>query len=341
MKKPYYILSSGRLKRRENTLAFEQEIKGDSGEDKIERKIVPVEVIDSIFVFGEVDLNVKVLNFLAQNKIPVHFFNYYEHYTGSFLPKEHLISGHILIKQVEFYLNGELRLEIAMEFIKSANHNIIKTLKYYQTRYGGFDEIISDILSICDKVSKSGSIPELMGLEGLIHKRYFDAWNLILSADKDVFKFEGRERRPPSNPINALISFGNSLLYATVLNEIYKTQLNSGVSYLHEPGERRFSLALDLSEIFKPLLVDRLIFSMINHKEIRVEHFDVDLNFAYLNKKGRNVFISEFDEKLKTTVKHPKLKRNVSYRTLIRLECYKLMKHILGEEKYEGFKIWW
>ncbi len=104
---------------------------------------------------------------------------------------------------------------------------------------------------------------------------------------------------------------------------------------------RRFSLALDIVEIFKPLLVDRLIFSMINHKQIRAEHFEIELNYAYLNEKGRKVFISEFDEKLKTTIKHLRLSRSVSYKTLIRLECYKLMKHILGEERYEGFKIWW
>lgn len=337
MKKPLYILRSGKIRRKENTLFFELE----SGDNEIKRKVLPIETIDSIFIFSEVDLNVRVLNFLGQKNIPVHFFNYYGYYTGSFYPREYAVSGNVIVRQVQFYLDQNLRLEIAREILISSSHNILKTLKYYQSRYGGFEEIISDIELIASNFSLAGSVFELMGIEGQIQKRYFDAWNMILKSNEDVFKFEGRERRPPVNPINALISFGNSLLYAVVLDEIYKTQLNPSISYLHEPGTRRFSLSLDLSEIFKPLLVDRVIFSLINHKQIRAEHFDEDLNYTYLNEKGKKILISEFDEKLGTTIRHPKLRRSVSYRNLIRLECYKLIKHIIGEERYEGFKIWW
>jgi CRISPR-associated protein Cas1 len=110
---------------------------------------------------------------------------------------------------------------------------------------------------------------------------------------------------------------------------------------LHQPGERRFSLSLDISEIFKPIIVDRIIFSVINQKMVQQGHFDQELNMCYLNDKGRAIFQREFDEKLNTIIKHPKLKRSVSYRRLIRLECYKLIKHILDEEEYEGLKMWW
>lgn len=339
MKKPLYILKSGRLRRKDNTIVFEPST-SESDETK-ERKVIPIETIDSIFIFGEVDMNTKAFNFLSQNQIPVHIFDYYGHYSGTFAPRDESISGYVVVKQVEFYLNHELRIEIAKEIVKSAGHNIIKNLKYYQTRYGGLEDVIKDIQDILNNIDSSDNVSSLMGIEGQITKRYFDAWNIIIKANDDVFKFESRERRPPTNPINALISFGNSLLYSVVLDEIYKTQLNPAVSFLHEPGTRRFSLSLDLSEIFKPLLVDRIIFSMINHKQIRPEHFDEDLNYSYLNNAGRKVFISEFDQKLDTTIKHPKLKRSVSYRTLIRLECYKLIKHIIGEDRYEGFKIWW
>ena len=146
---------------------------------------------------------------------------------------------------------------------------------------------------------------------------------------------------PPDNPINALISFGNSMMYSSILTEIYHTQLNPTISFLHEPGERRFSLSLDISEIFKPIIVDRIIFSAINQRMIQAVHFDKDLNMCYLNQKGRTIFQREFDNKLNTIIKHPKLKRNVSYRRLIRLECYKLIKHILDQEKYEGLRMWW
>jgi len=141
--------------------------------------------------------------------------------------------------------------------------------------------------------------------------------------------------------INCLISFGNSLVYSTVLAEIYNTQLNPTVSYLHEPFERRFSLALDLAEIFKPFIADRVIFKLINKKMIDESHFSKELNYCLLNDKGKRVFLEAYDERLKTTIEHRNLGRKVSYQRLIRLECYKLIKHLLGIKKYEPFVIWW
>jgi CRISPR-associated protein Cas1 len=128
--------------------------------------------------------------------------------------------------------------------------------------------------------------------------------------------------------VNALISFGNSLLYSTVLSEIYHTQLNPTISYLHEPFERRYSLALDLSEIFKPILVDRLIFYLVNKRMLKEEDFEKDINYCLLNEKGRKIFLKEYDERLKKIIKHRELNRKVSYRRLIRLEAYKLMKQL-------------
>jgi len=141
--------------------------------------------------------------------------------------------------------------------------------------------------------------------------------------------------------LNALISFGNSLLYATTLGAIYRTQLRPTISFLHEPGDRRFSLALDISAVFKPLLVDRLIFKVLNTKMLGTDDFDKDLNYCYLKEKGRKVFVQEYDQRLKTTISHRNLGRKVSYRRLIRLECYKLIKHLMGVQEYRGFRAWW
>jgi CRISPR-associated protein Cas1 len=138
--------------------------------------------------------------------------------------------------------------------------------------------------------------------------------------------------------INCLISFGNSLLYGTVLTEIYHTQMNPTISYLHEPGERRYSLALDLSEVFKPVIVDKVIFNLVNNRIIKQEHFHEELKGCYLTDYGRRVFLNEYDEKLRATIKHPKLGRSVSYQRLIRLECYKIVKHLLGEAEFRGYR---
>ena len=152
---------------------------------------------------------------------------------------------------------------------------------------------------------------------------------------------KNRVKRPPDTPINALISFVNGLIYSLCLNEIYRTQLNPLISFLHEPGERRFSLSLDLAEVFKPILGDRLIFKLINKGQLKDNLFIKELNSCYLNENGRKLVVKEFEEKLKTVITHPKLDKKVSYRRLVRIECYKLQKHILGEDEYEGLKMWW
>ena len=141
--------------------------------------------------------------------------------------------------------------------------------------------------------------------------------------------------------INSLISFVNSLLYSVALSEIYKTNLSPYISYLHEPGTRRFSLSLDITEIFKPLIVDRMIFAMLNKNQLSIKDFEKDSNFTYLKETGRKKILVEFDDRLNKTIKHKDLNRSVSYRYMMRLECYKLIKHITGEKDYEGFKMWW
>ena len=141
--------------------------------------------------------------------------------------------------------------------------------------------------------------------------------------------------------INSLISFVNSLIYSKVLSEIYKTQLTPTISYLHEPGVRRFSLCLDISEVFKPLIGDRLIFSLLNRRQITEDSFTKELNFLHLKKESSRLIAQELEKSLKKTIMHKELGRQVSYQYLMRLEAYKLIKHLIGEKQYEGFKIWW
>ena len=131
------------------------------------------------------------------------------------------------------------------------------------------------------------------------------------------------------------------MIYAKILSEIYHTQLNPTISYLHEPGARRFSLCLDVSEVFKPLIGDRLIFSLLNRKQITEDSFTKELNFLHLKKEASALISRELEERLKKTIMHKELGRQVIYQYLIRLEAYKLIKHLIGEKEYDGFKIWW
>jgi len=145
----------------------------------------------------------------------------------------------------------------------------------------------------------------------------------------------------PRNPLNSLISFGNSVIYTSILSEIYKTHLDPRVGYLHSSNLRRFSLNLDVSEIFKPIIVDRVIFTIVGKGEFTEKHFEKGVEGVVLNGVGREIFLKRFEEKMASTIKHKELGREVSYRRLIRMELYKLEKHFLGDKEYQPFLAYW
>ena len=330
MKQSYYLYKSGRLQRKDNTLEI---VYKDNT-----KKVIPVERVDDIYVMTEFDFNTSLLNFLSKYGIRVHYFNYYGFYTGTYYPKEQLVSGKLLVKQVEHYTNKIKRVEIAKAFIDAASYNIRRNLKYYNNRGKKLDNYISEIESLRKVINRCKDVEELMGIEGNIRKVYYDSWKEIINQD---IEFDKRVKNPPDNAINSLISYVNTIIYTRVLGEIYKTQINPTISYLHEPSERRFSLCLDVAEIFKPIIADRLIFSMLNKKQITESDFEKGLNFLYIKEKARKEITKQIDMRLQTTIKHRTLGRDVSYEYLIRLEIYKLIKHLTGEIKYEGFKMWW
>lgn len=293
---------------------------------------------DEIYIFGEISTNTKLLNFLSQKGIVMHVFNYYGFYSGSFYPRETNISGYLLVEQVRHYDDDQKRITIAREILKAASYNIYRNLRYYNGRGIDLNEPMKKIQALRNRLNYGENINEIMGVEGNIRRIYYSTWNDIIKQD---IEFQKRVKRPPNNMINTLISFVNSLIYTTVLSEIYKTQLNPTISYLHEPGTKRFSLCLDIAEIFKPLIGDRMIFSMLNKKQITEDDFEKESNFLYLKEPGRKKILMEYDNRLRRTVYHKDLARDVSYRHLMRLECYKLIKAIIKEKEYKGFKIWW
>ena len=323
MDKPLYITSDGILSRRSNTLYF---INKDG------KRPIPIEIISEIYCYGRVSLKSGATSLLLKKKIATHFFNKYGYYEGTLYPRDCNISGTVLLKQAEHHLHKKKRQYIAKEFVEAIKHNILQTLRYYEKK----GKNISDIINSIENIQPDGEPDQLMGHEGYIWSLYYKAFPLILKG----FEFERREIRPPTTELNAMISFGNSLLYSTVLSEIYNTHLNPAISYLHEPMERRFSLSLDIADIFKPVIVERIVFKLINTGTIKKDHFERDIGIL-LNPKGREIFLNEYQNKLETTVLHPVLKRRVSYRYLIRLEAYKIIKHLLGDKKYKGFRMWW
>lgn len=334
MKKTIYIFQSGELKRKDNSLYFENE--------EI-RKFIPVEDTNDIFIFGEVNVSKKFLEFASQKEICVHYFNHYGYYMGTFYPREHLNSGHVILKQAEYYMDKEKRLQLARIFIKGSIGQMIQVLKYYRSRVSKGEDNINDVLdqfsNDVEKLKLAKTVEELMGAEGNARERYYSTFDYIIN--NPDFVFERRSKRPPHNRLNSLISFGNSICYTIVLSEIYKTYLDPRIGFLHATNFRRFSLNLDVAEIFKPIIVDRLIFTLINKKMLAKKDFDKHVGGILLSEAGRKKFMVELDKRMKTTVNHRHLGKSVSYKRLVRLELYKIQKHIMGEKEYKPYQSLW
>lgn len=338
MKKTFYLFNPGVLERKDNTLKFtpcaEEGVMPDAN---AQSRYLPIEDISEFYVFGSLRANSALFNFLGQKDIAVHFFDYYENYTGSFMPRDSLLSGKMLLAQTSHYQNKKKRMVIARKFIEGAAYNMLKNLQYYNRRGKDMEDIMELISKLAAQIPMTQTTEELMGVEGQIRQYYYEAFDLIIND----FEMGNRTKQPPGNEVNALISFGNMVCYTICLRAIHQTQLNPTISYLHKPGERRYSLALDISEIFKPIIVDRVIFKVLNKKEIQDKHFDKKLNRCLLNTAGKKIFVKALEDRLNETFKHRSLNRSVSYRHLVKLECYKLAKHLLEMEEYKPFKMYW
>jgi len=321
MKKDYYIFSSGEIKREDNTIVL---INKEGG-----KKFIPIINVDDLYVFSHINLNSDLIHYISKFGINIHFFDYYGNYTSTFNSKEQQISGYVKVNQVKHYIDDNKRLYISKQFLLSAFNTIYKNLQDYG--------ITLNMEQYITKLSNS-NLKNILLVEAEFRKNYYKLWDTHILK---YLKFDRRTRRPPENEINALISFGNSMVYSLCLKQIRETYLDSSISFLHEPSDRRHSLSLDMAEIFKPLFVDRIIFNMVNKKIITTKDFIKMGTLCHLNDSGKKKFLEQFQSKLETIIFMEKLNRDVSYKNLIKLECYKLIKHISDDEEYKSLKIYW
>lgn len=323
-----YIMSMGELSRKDNSIVFRNE-KGNT--------YIPVEATRELYCLNEVSLNSKFLDFASKAGIVIHFFNYYGQYSGTFYPKEYLISGALTLKQSMAFM--EKREAIAKAFVRGIADNIYEVLYHY---YKHDKKEVKDTLDwiknqVPEFLNAARDIKQILSIEGQIWQNFYSSFKYFLPED---FIMNKRVKRPPDNPINALISFGNSVLYAKTVSQIYNTHLNQTISFLHEPGEGRFSLSLDLSEVFKPAVVYKAIFEAVNNKKLQVsKHFDKKLNYCLLNETGKKIFIEALEERFSNVFTHKRLKRKVTYETAIKLDGYKLIKCVVEDKQFKPFSL--
>lgn len=315
MSEIYYLLKSGTLSKSSGAIILKNEV---------ETVEIPTENVDMIAVFGNVTFTTPSLSLLSELKIPLILFSERGWYISSIFPENYLQSGYVLRKQLEHAIDPLKRLFLAQQFVLGASKNMRRVI----SRLG-----LGNLPTSKDKILSSENIQELMGIEGNIHIDYLERLDIKLPEN---FKINGRSRRPPSNAINAMMSYLYSVLYGSITSEILRTHLSPTISYLHESSERRSSLALDVNEIFRPIICDRIILRLINLKMMNENDFVSDSG-VFLSASGKRKVLEAFDEKMRETVYVKGLGRNVSMKRLIRLELYKLEKHVMGDSPYKPY----
>lgn len=323
----YHITSDGILNRQDFGLLFENEQK---------KHYIPVEVSDQLNIYGNVTLASNVLQSFSNREIKVSFFDKYGRLIGSFLPEKTKKSAEIILVQSKNYLNEDVRMDTARRMEIAGLHNIRANLRYYDKKHkGDFKEKVDAISGYIDALNRAPSVNDMMLLEAKARQLYYTCFNQILETSD--FQFEKRTKRPPKDAINACISFGNTLLYNLFVNIIWKKGLDPRFGVVHASNKRNQSLNLDFADIFKPIVIDRIIFTMINKKMLTLlTDFETSNQGVYLSREGKNIFLQMYEEKLKSriTIKG----KEMSYYQLLESEVQNYKNFILTGETYKPYK---
>lgn len=324
----YHIINNGILSRRDYTLLFENP----------EKKIyIPVETTNAINIYSNVEISSNVLEVLCNKRLDLNIFNKYGVYQGSFYNANQRNRMKCLLKQVEIYQSNDKRLEYAKKMDMASIHNIRCNLRYYQKKKSSdvLQKAILDLGAYIKEMNETNDIDKLLLIEARARQKYYQCLNEILGEPDFYFKF--RSRRPPKDEINALISFGNVYLYQKLSQIIHGTSVDIRISFVHSALKRYENLNLDIADIFKPVIVDRVIFRVINKKMITSdEHFTKENDAVFLNAEGKRIFIKELEWKMKQAVTVDG--EQYTYERLLHREIHNLEQGILDNVKYKPFK---
>lgn len=325
----YHIVNDGILTRKDYTVLFENE----------ERKYyLPVETCGSINIYSKVTFSSSFFEYVKSKKLQVNLFDKYGELVGCFTTSEHYDRAKTILRQAAIYNCETKRLELAKQIEIASLHNQRENLRYYYKRkkYPQLQDTIEEITDIIISMKDCADMESLLLLEARAKQQYLQAFDYMI--DDSTLPFEKRTRRPPLNEVNALISFGNVFLYQRIATEINKTALDVRIGIVHATNNRSESLNLDIAEIFKPIIVDRAIFTVLHNMEIvKEEHFERGEDGGiYLNKSGKRIFIHAIEQKLYQKVTIGGVRK--TYDTLIRDEIKKILRTIKYDEKYKPFK---
>jgi CRISPR-associated protein Cas1 len=198
---------------------------------------------------------------------------------------------------------------------------------------------LSQILGSISALQAADSVDTLMGIEGAAAKSYFNVFDMMILRNKDDFRFQGRSRRPPLDPVNAMLSFCYTLLGLDIASALETVGLDSAIGFLHQLRPGRKSLALDLLEELRAPLADRFVLSQINLGIVTQKQFLVKENGAVLfDDDGRRTFLSEWQKRKQKTITHPFLKEKISWGLVPYVQAMLLSRYMRGDlDEYPPF----
>ena len=327
LRKTVYLARGGALSRLGGGFCFD---------GPASRRIIPGDEPGEILIYGAVTIDKAALDLCTEKRIILHFFDAFGYYSGSYYPRLHHNSARLLLGQAEHHADGAKRLFLARRLALGAVGNILHVLRYHSAMGDRVEAQTQEVAGLNALLEDAGELTALRDALEKARESYYSALDVMLALPD--FRYLQRSRQPPQDPLNALISFGNSLLYAQLLSVIFQTGLDPRIAFLHGMEEERFNLHLDLAEVFKPVLVGRTVFVLLKEdKKLTKADFHKTETGITLTERGKQTFIAQWEAQLAKTVRNKVAGREVTYRQLLEQEPAKLAQHLTGAQEYIAY----
>ena len=318
--------------------------RGETLEVSVEdRPAQTVRLIDvsQLALFGNVYVTTPTLHDLMARGVPVSWHSFGGWFLGHSIGTGHK-NVELRTAQYRASFDAGACLRIAKGLVVSKIQNGRTLIRRNWKRAESADAVLEGFQQDLDRARRARDLAELLGAEGQAAARYFANFGSILASDQDnatlKFDFDKRNRRPPTDPVNALLSFAYSLLARTWVMTLTAVGFDAYRGFYHQPRYGRPALALDLMEPFRPLVADSAVVHAINNGEVRPTDFVSAAGSVALRPDGRKRFIGVFERRLGHEITHPLFGYRASYRRIMELQARLLGRHLLGElEEYPPF----
>ena len=283
--------------------------------------------VSQISVFGNVQLSSQLMRAAFSRQMPVCWFSY----GGWFQGVAHgLPSKHVELRRRQVGIAAQAGLPIARRFVEGKIRNCRTFLRRNSRADTG--PVLTQLKRLADQAAAAQSVESLLGLEGAAARLYFGRFaGMLKNDDVGTFNVKGRNRRPPRDPVNCLLSYAYSLLVKDLTATVLAVGFDPYVGLYHRPRFGRPALALDLAEEFRPLIADSVVVGTINNGEIRPTGFIVRAQGVAMNKQARRSFISAYERRLEHEIVHPTYKYRITYRRVLEVQARMLGAYLLGE----------